>query len=347
MFSGRVAVVGAGGPVAAAVLARGLEAVGAERLVVVDSVAPGVPVTEFRHATGPDAVAAATGGCETVVYVGIEAPSGPDAATRAGAAPESADVACAIAATLRARSDPAALVVVSSTQVYGAWANNPVPLTESSPLRPNEDAPDVARLAEIERRLGHAATSSQHVRAAVLRAAPVLGPGVPAESCAELLGPGRVVPAGTRPVRQFAHVDDVAAAAWHCVEFGLAGAYNVASEGWLTPEEIDAMARRPRPVLRLRPDEYRRWLGLVRPGRGEVGSAELARHSHPCVAATTRIAATGFRPAHTNAETLRVGLDAVADWQAQVKRSRRAGRTPIAVGAAAAVGAMWLARRRH
>ncbi|MBX7161594.1 MAG: NAD-dependent epimerase/dehydratase family protein, partial [Acidimicrobiia bacterium] len=266
---------------------------------------------------------------------------------RAGAAPDAPVVVDAIVAALRERPRSTRLVLVSSVQVYGAWAISPVPVTESAPLRPNEDAPDVARLAEIERRLRAWGDGASGVAVAVLRVATVLGPGVWDESCAELLEQGRVGVVGDRPVRQFVHVDDVAAAAWHCVEFGLEGVYNVASEGWLTAEEIDAMARRRGPVVKLRPDEYRRWLELVRPGAGSVGAARVARDIHPCVVSTTRISGRGFRPAHTNSEALRVGLDAAARWQANVKRSRRAVRAPLAIGTAVLLGALWMSRRRH
>lgn len=344
MFSGRVAVVGVGGPVAAAFVRIGTETVGADRLVEVDTVAHSTPVTEFRHAVGADDVARAVADCEGVVYFGVDAPTGPDAATRAGAAPGGPDVVDAIVAAAASRSTPLRLVVVSSTRVYGAWQNNPVPLTEAAPVRPNEDAPDVARLAEIERRLGDVDASLVHV--SVLRSATVLGPGVGAESCAELLGSGRVGVVGGRPVRQFAHVDDVAAAAWHCIEFDLTGAFNVASQGWVTADAIDAMARRRPPAVELRPDEYRRWLDLSRPGAAGAGGAEVAHDMYPCVGATTRLAGTGFRPVHTNGEVLRFGLDAAEHWHKQVRRSRRALSTPVVVGAAV-LGALWLSRRRQ
>lgn len=341
MFTGRVAVVGAGGPVAAAFVARGVESVGAERIVLVDFVAPASPAMQFRHAEGLADVARAVGDCDAVVYFGLEAPCGADAATRAGASPVGPDAVDAIATTLATRTSPTRLVVVSSSQVYGAWANNPVPITEAAPLRPNEDAPDIARLAEIERRL------DADPGVVVLRAATVLGSGVGARSCAELLDSGRVGPAGGRPVRQFVHVDDLAAAVWHCLEFGLAGVFNVASDGWVTPDEIDAMARRSAPAVALRPDEFRRWLELRRAGSQRVGAAELARRLHPCVVATSRIAGQGFRATRTNAEVVRAGLDAAEEWHTQVKRARRAVRTPIVVGAAAVVGALLVARRRQ
>lgn len=344
MFSGRVAVVGVGGPLATAFVRAGLETVGPERLVQVDTVAHASPATEFRHAGHAGDVARAVEGCDAVVYFGIDAPAGPDAATRAGAAPEGPDTVAAVVAALASRADRARLVVVSSAKLYGAWPNNPVPLTEAAAVRPNEGAPDLARLAEIERRLVDLETPA--VDLAVLRAAEVLGPGVGPESSAELLAAGRIGVSGGRPVRQFLHVDDLAAAAWHCIEFGLTGVFNVASEGWVTADEIDAMAHRRPPALELRPDEYRRWLDLARRGSGGAGEAEVARDMYPCVVATTRLAGRGFRSEHTNGEVLRCGLDAAAHWRKQVRRSRRALRLPLAVGAGV-LGALWVTRRRH
>lgn len=345
MFSGRVAVVGVGGPIAAAFVRVGIETVGADRLVEVDTVAHSAPVTEFRHAADAEEVASAVAGCDAVAYFGVDAPAGPDAATRAGAAPEGPEIVAAIMAALSSGAGSARLVLFSSASVYGAWPNNPVPITEAAPVRPNEGAPDVARLAEIERRLGDIRVPGVDV--AILRAATVLGPGIGAESSAELLGSPRVGVVGGRPVRQFLHVDDAAAAVWHCIEFGLAGVFNVASEGWVTADEVDAMAQRRPPAFELRRDEYRRWLDLAsRPRSGGVGEAEVARDMYPCVVATTRLAGHGFRPAHTNGEVLRSGLDAAAHWRRQVRRSRRALRTPLVVGAAV-LGALWLSRRRQ
>jgi len=45
------------------------------------------------------------------------------------------------------------VVRVSSASVYGAWANNPMPLTEASPLRPNPGFSPAVQAAEVERLL--------------------------------------------------------------------------------------------------------------------------------------------------------------------------------------------------
>src|SRR5256714_5153517 len=43
------------------------------------------------------------------------------------------------------------VVLLSSATVYGAWPNNPVPLTEDAPLRPNNELDFAVRAAERER----------------------------------------------------------------------------------------------------------------------------------------------------------------------------------------------------
>ena len=42
------------------------------------------------------------------------------------------------------------VVAVSSATVYGAWPNNPVPLTEDAPLRPNPDVPYAVQKSYVE-----------------------------------------------------------------------------------------------------------------------------------------------------------------------------------------------------
>ncbi|HJR26848.1 MAG TPA: NAD-dependent epimerase/dehydratase family protein, partial [Acidimicrobiales bacterium] len=43
------------------------------------------------------------------------------------------------------------VVLLSSATAYGAWANNPVPLTEEAPLRPNPGVRFASEKAELER----------------------------------------------------------------------------------------------------------------------------------------------------------------------------------------------------
>ena len=56
------------------------------------------------------------------------------------------------------------VVLVSSAAVYGAWPNNPVPLTEDAPLRPNPGFPLGVHKAELERLLAEWALARPAVR---------------------------------------------------------------------------------------------------------------------------------------------------------------------------------------
>ena len=77
------------------------------------------------------------------------------------------------------------LVLLSSATVYGAWANNPVPLTEDAPLRPNPELDFAVRAAERERLASE--WKHEHPGATVA----VLRPAVPvAEDASGWLGRG-------------------------------------------------------------------------------------------------------------------------------------------------------------
>ena len=68
------------------------------------------------------------------------------------------------------------IVVVSSAMVYGAWPNNPVPLTEDAPLRPNPGVTFATQKAEIERLVAEWADDHPGLPVAVLRPVTVVGP---------------------------------------------------------------------------------------------------------------------------------------------------------------------------
>src|SRR5438067_12611391 len=66
-------------------------------------------------------------------------------------------------------------VYASSAMVYGAWPNNPVPLTEDAPMRPNPGFAFAKAKAESERVALEWRDANADVRLAVLGAATVLG----------------------------------------------------------------------------------------------------------------------------------------------------------------------------
>lgn len=121
------------------------------------------------------------------------------------------------------------LVYVSSAEVYGRPARNPV--AEGAPPAPRSPYGAVKLGAEA---LVTAFCAPAGIRAIVLRPFSVYGPRSPAGSLLGLLvrqalDADRVSVASLAPVRDYVHVEDVAAAAALAVTAPAAGVYNVAS----------------------------------------------------------------------------------------------------------------------
>jgi UDP-glucose 4-epimerase len=124
----------------------------------------------------------------------------------------------------------ARIVTTSSAAVYGAWPNNPLPITEAAPLRPNPGYLPALHDAEKERRLAQWGTEHPGAAISTLRMAPVVGPGAHGVFARAALGkPPVSVRGAARPV-QVVHVDDAASALALAVAGRLDGAYNVAAD---------------------------------------------------------------------------------------------------------------------
>ena len=193
------------------------------------------------------------------------------------------------------------LVVLSSAMVYGAWANNPVPLTEEAPLRPDPGLPYAAARAEIERLALDWREDRDTVTVAVLR--PVVS--VAAESAAWLAASPWSASAlralGRERPSQFLHLDDLASAIDHARSQSLDGPFNVSPDGWLP---FDALAELAGPVGRLHlPSGLKGRLVALRAEIGTAGPPEGWSYTrHPWVVANDRLRATGWVPRHRNEE---------------------------------------------
>ena len=239
------------------------------------------------------------------------------------------------------------LVVLSSAMAYGAWPNNPVPLTEDAPLRPDPGLPYAVAKAELERLAGEWRVEHPGARVAVLRPAIAV-----AAEQAEWLAKAPWSTAGVQladaeaPL-QFVHLDDLAAAIDLARRDGLDGAFNVAPDSWLTVE-----ARRdlegPSPRLRL-PEPFGSRAAAVgfRAGLRRVPPEVLAYTVHPWAVANDRLRAAGWSPRYTNEEAY-VEAGVAGPIARLSPRHRQELSLAVAGGviAAAATGVV-LALRRH
>ena len=250
------------------------------------------------------------------------------------------------------------VVHLSSSTVYGAWPDNPVPLPEDAALRPNPGFGFAVEKAEAERMIADWADDHPTVAVAVLRPAVTIDMATVAGSAGAALNQALAGTRGPRPddggrPLQFLHVDDLAAAVVAAREKGLRGVYNVAPDGWITEDDARALAGGVARVTL--PGRLARLLARVGWDLLRTGTPKeaLPYALHPWVVANDRLRAAGWAPEYSNEEAL-VHSDDRLHW-GDLSPSRRQKLTLLAAsfvviataGAAAAAAAGLLARVRR
>jgi nucleoside-diphosphate-sugar epimerase len=239
------------------------------------------------------------------------------------------------------------VVLMSSATAYGAWANNPVPLTEDAPLRPNPDLDFAVRAAERERLASDWKFEHPGATVAVLR------PAVPlAEDTSGWLARGLRETSAVRaagpddPPGQYVHLDDLTAAIVLALSARLDGPFNVSPDGWISGEQLRALAGVPGVRIPERAARRVAWLRWrLDPASAPPGLLPYTMHSW--VVANDRIKAAGWRPAFSNEEAYVAGHRATP-W-ATVSPQRR---QELALGGLGALvlglvaGVIALVRRR-
>jgi nucleoside-diphosphate-sugar epimerase len=308
----KVVVVGGTGALGEAVVAA----------ASADAAVDEVRVFDVAPAT-PELLADALEGTGCLVYLGTTA-SGPGL-DGTGVVPDVDDLRTWLPAARRAGVDQ--LVVLSSALVYGAWPDNPVPITEQAVLRPDPALELAGAKAELE----HLAGDWREDGTAVALLRPVV---TVSEATADWFArspwAGSWVPKGEQPPpTQVLHLDDLASAVDHARRARLDGAANVAPDGWMAPDELVALAAPWRP-------------GRTRP------PAVLARYlTHPWVVANDRLRTTGWTPAHSAAEAYVVADDGGPLAALSAKRRQQLSLGASGGALAALVAAVWLLVRRR
>ena len=134
------------------------------------------------------------------------------------------------------------LVLVSSAMVYGAWANNPVPITEEAVLRPDVEFVYARQLGSVEQladewRLAVPGRTVTVLRPAVAMAAD----GTRGLAAALAAGMGHASARTThRPSSSTSTISPSAVVL--AAEQRLDGVYNVAPDGWVAGERVRALA---------------------------------------------------------------------------------------------------------
>lgn len=242
------------------------------------------------------------------------------------------------------------IVLLSSATVYGAWASNPVPLTEEAPLRPNPDLDFAVRAAERERLAVEWKANHPGITVAILRPAVPVAEDTNGWLARGLRAVAAVRPAGPDdPPLQYVHLDDLATAIVLAWRSRLDGPFNVAPDGWIPGDEVRALAGTPRVHV---PDRLARRLAWARWRLGVAPTPPgLVPYTlHSWVVANDRLKAAGWVATSTNEEAYVAG-HRPAPWAAVSPHRRQelalGGTATLVAGAAVGVTALVRRARRR
>jgi nucleoside-diphosphate-sugar epimerase len=244
------------------------------------------------------------------------------------------------------------IVLVSSALVYGAYANNPVPLTEDAILRPDVEFVYARQLATVEAMVDRWRRDDPRRTVCVLRPVVAMAAdGTPSLAAALAAGFGQRL--GTDdPPAQFLHLDDLAAAVVLAVDDRLDGVFNVAPDGWVAGERVRALTGAS-PRIRL-PDRVSATVTALRWRfqRGPIPPGLRSYTQEPWLVANDRLKAHGWKPTVTNEQAYVEGTE--ARWWTMITPKRRQELTLVAMVVAAigaTIGAVslvrWWRRRRR
>jgi nucleoside-diphosphate-sugar epimerase len=235
------------------------------------------------------------------------------------------------------------VVLVTSSDVYGAVPGNVVPLPDTAPVRATAGDDLLGDHVEIER----LAAAASGPAIATLRPATLVGGRLGASYDGSLLrqlaAPRLLAARGSEPLWQLCHSDDLVRAIEHVVLTGLTGPLPVACDGFLPQREVERLAGKRRvelPVSVAVSTAER----LHRLGVSTASPRELDHLLAPVVVASERLRAAGWTPRWTNESALSAHLAERVPAGGRSGAYTAAGATVALLGTAALVRQ---ARRRR
>lgn len=251
--------------------------------------------------------------CDVAVYLGAADPD-----TRAR---RRESIVTGAAALIDSLPTSVHLVAVSSAMVYGAWENNPVPLTEDAVLRPGNEFAYASQVAAMEQLADDWRRSAPGRSVTVLRPAVAMAAnGTSGLARALAWGTGQRLAADDPPA-QFVHLDDLADAVELAVVRRLDGVYNVAPDGSVPAASVRALSGAG-PRLKL-PDRIADLVASLRWRfqRGPIPPGLMAYTRSPWLVANDRLRAEGWQPTVTNEQAYVEGTE--ERWWTMISPKRR------------------------
>ncbi|MFL6222062.1 MAG: hypothetical protein ACJ75K_04380 [Actinomycetes bacterium] len=213
---------------------------------------------------------------------------------------------------LEAAAGAATVVLWSSGVVYGAYPDNPVPIPETQPTRPNPEFPAAGVLAEGEQVAlaadpaagppdGSGEPQGAGPAVVVLRGAGVWAPAWGTFLARSLMAPAMIGVRGQEPPLQCLAPADAVSALVLATSGRLRGVYNVAPDDWVPATAAARAAGRRRldvPQRVAQSTAERLW----RAGMSAATAGELLYQMHPWVLDNARLRQAGWAPTRSSAE---------------------------------------------
>jgi nucleoside-diphosphate-sugar epimerase len=352
-----VAVTGAAGGIGLALTARLASSRHVKRVIAIDEERGDIEGVTWRVADIRDpALAGKLTGVDVVVHADLDL--SPDSDTRQRRAYNVRGAQTVLTAAAAGRVGR--VVLMTSSMVYGARPDNPVPLPEDAPLTAEADSSVAGDMLEIEQLARRSPRAYPGMAVTVVRPAALVGEGRSAQGdpwsvdtlvTRHFEAPRLLAVKGSAPRWQFCHVEDLISALEFTVGGGLEGEFAVGCDGWLEQDEVERISGLKSIELpaRLTFGAAQR---LHRMGVTPAPAMDLRYVVYPWVVDCAALRRAGWQPRFDNEAALRALLDhrkgrhAVAGRRIARKEATitAAGATVAVIGTAAIVRR---ARRRH
>ena len=196
------------------------------------------------------------------------------------------------------------LILISTTDVYGAYANNPNFLTEEHPLRGGRLSPFLKDKIDVEEQFHRFAKKHPDQTVTVLRLATILGPKINNFKTNFLQNDFVPSVMGFDPLLQFVHENDVLSALEKVIRDSHPGIFNIVGDGVLPLSRAIKIAGKmnipiPSPILYPATDFL--WYMNIAP----VPSGHLNFLKYPCIGdGSLAQKELEFKPVFTSQEAL-------------------------------------------
>lgn len=223
------------------------------------------------------------------------------------------------------------VILISSAMVYGAWENNPAPLSEDDVVRPVPGFAFGQACVTAEALVEQWRSEADDRTATILRPAPVVGAAGNSRLVLALAHAVSNESVGSVMSAQFLHFDDLESAIAFAQLRKPDGVFNVAPDGAISGERLSELAAHP---LRIKLPRWARDVVDIlrwRIQRGPIPPGLRQYTRHTWVVSNEKLRTLGWEPRVSNEEAYVEGT--TGSWVSTLSAKRRQELSLAAMGA--------------